>query len=63
MKEGKHYTKSNLEWYEIGVAAAMPARSMRFNAGAAASVAAKVVSLPKFITHSTHSVNFSPNVY
>jgi hypothetical protein len=27
----------------------MPARSMRFNAGAAASVAAKVVSLPEFV--------------
>jgi hypothetical protein len=49
IKGGKHYTESNLDWYEIGVAAAMPARSIRFNAGAAASVAAKVVSLPEFV--------------
>jgi hypothetical protein len=33
----------------MGVAAAIPARSMRLNAGAAASVAANVVSFPEFV--------------
>ena len=39
-----------LEWYVIGVAAAIAALSMRRRVGVAASVAANVLALPGFIT-------------
>lgn len=40
----------HLEWYVIGVAAAIAALSIRLKVGVAASVAANVLARPEFVT-------------